>query len=451
MKRQLLLIMACLSMIAFQSCNRDDGSYVDRVPIFNVIGPGDSDSNEISIDGKAQTVKFTVMATEEWAVSVSNDAYSVTPTSGGAGKTAVSLTAPSNESGSVHSAVVKFSLNGGKTYEFNLYQAAQSPYLEVDLHDVAITGDGDEFTVTVDTNQPDWTYEIDGAVTWITEKAKTGTSVTFVVPENKTGRKRSADIRFFATAAPELMDYVAVSQSFPAVAPTADLLDVVFESDGKAKDVSRLSMSVMSDRLDSDVSTTYNDRFGCYPAVFNNSTIARSGLEKGYYYIPYTTSSDFAKKLEDGFSYELVFCSYNDPIAKQVKPFSSTQAGGLGMCFRAKTGEINFEVHVGGSWCELYSGVLPQRGQYYHVVATWDKTNGLAMLYVDGKLTASANTVGDLKFMDTSVDKRWFGIGADPSGNDLGEASFYGEVVKARLYDAPVSADEVKALYKLVK
>ena len=81
MKRQLLLIMACLSMIAFQSCNRDDGSYVDRVPIFNVIGPGDSDSNGISIDGKAQTVKFTVMATEEWAVSVSNDAYSVTPTS----------------------------------------------------------------------------------------------------------------------------------------------------------------------------------------------------------------------------------------------------------------------------------------------------------------------------------------------------------------------------------
>ena len=438
-------------MIAFQSCNRDDGSYVDRVPIFNVIGPGDSDSNEISIDGKAQTVKFTVMATEEWAVSVSNDAYSVTPTSGGAGKTAVSLTAPSNESGSVHSAVVKFSLNGGKTYEFNLYQAAQSPYLEVDLHDVAITGDGDEFTVTVDTNQPDWTYKIDGAVTWITEKAKTGTSVTFVVPENKTGRKRSADIRFFATAAPELMDYVAVSQSFPAVAPTADLLDVVFDADGIAKDVSAMSMRVMSDRLDSDVSTTYNDRFGCYPAVFNNSTIARSGLEKGYYYIPYTTSSDFAKKLEDGFSYELVFCSYNDPIAKQVKPFSSTQAGGLGMCFRAKTGEINFEVHVGGSWCELYSGVLPQRGQYYHVVATWDKTNGLAMLYVDGKLTASANTVGDLKFMDTSVDKRWFGIGADPSGNDLGEASFYGEVVKARLYDAPVSADEVKALYKLVK
>lgn len=438
-------------MIAFQSCNRDDGSYVDRVPIFNVIGPGGSDSNEISIDGKAQTVKFTVMATEEWTASVSNDAYSMTPASGGAGKTTVSLTAPSNESGSVYSAVVKFSLSGGKTYEFNLSQAAQKPYLEVDLHDVAVTGDGDEFTVTVDTNQPDWTYEFDGTVSWITEKGKTETSVTFVVPENETGGKRSADIRFFATAAPELMDYVAVTQSSPAVAPKADLLDVVFDSDGTAKDVSAMSMSVMSDRLDADVATAYNDRFGCYSAVFNNSTIGRSGLEKGYYYIPYTTSSDFAKKLEDGFSYELVFCSYNDPVAKQVKPFSSTQAGGIGMCFRAKTGEINFEVHVGGSWCELYSGVLPQKGQYYHVVATWDKTNGLAMLYVDGKLTASANTVGDLKFMDTSVDKRWFGIGADPNGNDFGEASFYGEVVKARLYGAPVSADEVKALYKLVK
>lgn len=451
MKRRLLLIVACLSVIAFQSCGQEDGTDVDRVPIFNVLGPGDSDSNEISIDGKPQTVKFTVMATGDWTATVSDELYSISPSSGGTGKTSVLLTAPGNESGAVRTAVVGFALSSGKSYEFSLSQTAQKPYLEVDQHEVSATGDGYEFTVNVDTNQSDWTYEFTESCQWITEKAKTASSVTFDIQENNTGIKRSADIRFYAVNAPELMDYVTVSQSVPASAPDADLLDVVFNSDKTAKDVSPMAMEIKSDRLDSDVSTVYNDRFGCYAAVFNNETIARGGLSTGYYYIPYTTTSDFAKKLEDGFTYELLFCSYTDPTAKQVKPFASTQAGGTGMCFRAKTGEINFEVHVGGSWCELYSNVLPQKKQYYHVVATWDKANGLAMLYVDGNLTASANTSGDFKFMTTSVDKRWFGIGADPSANDTGEASFYGEVVKARLYSSPVSADEVKALYKLVK
>ena len=451
MKHQLTFILTCLLVIAFSSCKQDDGSYVNRVPIFNVIGPENTEGAEIAISGKAQTVKFTVMATDEWTASVSNDAYTLTPATGATGRTTVSLIAPANESGSVYNALVRFALNSGKSYEFNVTQAAQQPYLEVDLHDVAITGDGDEFTVNVDTNQSEWTYELDGTVTWIIEKEKTATSVTFTVPENLSGGKRSADIRFYATAAPELMDYVSVTQTAPVSAPTADLLDVVFNTDKTANDVSPMSMTINSDRLDADVLTVWNHKYNCNCAVFNNSTIGRANLEKGYYYIPYAETSDFAKKLTDGFTYELVFCSYTEPTAKQVKPFASTQAGGIGMCFRAKTGEINFEVHVGDAWCELYSGVLPQKNQYYHVVATWDKANGLAMLYVDGKLTASANTKGDLKFMTTSVDKRWFGIGADPSGNDLGEASFHGEVVKARLYSEPVSAEEVKALYKLVK
>ena len=438
-------------MMAFQSCKQEAGTDVDRVPVFDVAGPGTSDSNEIAIDGKPQTLAFTVMATEEWTATVSNELYTLTPSSGGTGRTTVHLAAPGNESGSVYTATVKFSIASGKSYEFQISQTAQKPYLEINLHETSVTGDGGEFTVNVDTNQSEWSYEFAETCTWISEKARTASSVTFSVPENTTGSKRSADIRFFAEKAPELMDYLSVTQTVPAAAPTADLLDVVFNSDKTAKDVSKMGMEVKSDRLDNDVQTIYNDKYGCYAAVFNNPEFGRNGLSTGYYYIPYTVSSDFAKKLEDGFTYELLFCSYADPTAKQVKPFASTQAGGTGMCFRAKTGEINFEVHVGGSWCELYSGVLPQKRQYYHVVATWDKVNGLAMLYVDGELKASANTSGDFKFMTTNVDKRWFGIGADPSANDTGEVSFYGEVVKARLYDSPVSADEVKALYKLVK
>lgn len=432
------------------ACKEED-YYTKRVQIMNVSGPNGAEISEYVADGKYQVLTYTVIATTDWKASLSSSDFSLNPISGGVGKTAVFVTLPINETGSSRSSNLTFTCSDGTTKEFVISQKAQKPYLEIDVHDVTITGDGETFVVNVDTNQPEWSYEFGDDAGWVVEQNRTGAQVTFSVLENTSGAKRSVDIRFYATDAPELMDYVSVVQNIPVAAPVADLLDVVFNEDGTAYDGSAMKMDVKYDRRDNDMSVAYSEKYDRYVAKFNNATIARSSLAAGYYYIPYTTTSDFATKLADGFSYELVFCSYTDPTAKQVKPFASTQAGGTGMCFRASTGEINFEVHVGGSWCELYSGVLPQKSQYYHVVATWDKANGMALLYVDGQLTASKNTSGDFKFMDTSVDARWFGIGADPNAKDQGEASFYGEVVIARLYDKPMSSDEVKSLYKLVK
>lgn len=449
MKRLISILCCAAALVGLHACRQPD--MMTRTQIFKVLGPDGSEAAAISIDGKAQAVAFTVFSTAEWSARVEgSDAFSLSNASGGSGKTAVSLSARSNESGALRKATLNFFQGGELRKVFEVTQTEQSPYIEVNPKNYTVAGDGESFTIEVDTNQPEWDFDLGGA-DWLTVEARSATSVTFCAGENTSGKNRMADVLFYATAAPELMDYLEIVQNMPATAPVADMLDVVFDAEGKGKDVSALGMTVDNSRVNTDVTTFYSDRFGRYVAKFNNPTIARSGLDAGYYFIPYTPSSSFGSKLADGFSYELVFCSYTDPTAKQVKPFSSTQAGGTGMCFRASTGEINFECHVGGSWVELYSGVLPQRNTYYHVVGTWDKDNGIALLYVDGVLTASKNTSGDFKFMETSVDARWFGIGADPSGTDKGEASFYGEVVIARLYDRPVTAEEVKALYKLVK
>ena len=73
-------------------------------------------------------------------------------------------------------------------------------------------------------------------------------------------------------------------------------------------------------------------------------------------------------------------------------------------------------------------------------------------IYVDGELKATNNSAGgEFRHMNTNVDKRWFGIGADPNPNDNGQISFNGEVVIARIYDDPINADQVHALWKLVK
>ena len=452
MKRIILFLLALCAALAVHSCKQVPEYYTTRVPIFRVLPPEGAADNTVSIDGKAQSVDFTVLSTEEWKAEVSgSEAITLPLQTGGVGKTTVSLLAASNESGAVRTGKVSFFLGSELKYEFTVSQKEQLPYLEATPADVAVAADGDVFTVTVDTNQSAWAYDLGDAKSWITESGHTETTVSFTVPENTTGSRRMGEIRFYAVEAPELLSYVSVSQAVPATPPTDYILDVVFNADRSATDKSSLGMTVDNSRLDADVAVKYSDKFGRYVAQFTNEKIARSGLDTGYYLIPYKTTDPFGQKLADGFSYELVFCAYYDATATQVKPFSSTQAGGTGMCFRAKTGEINFECHVGGGWKELYSGILPVKNQYYHVVGTWDKVNGICNLYVDGQLTATLNTTGDFKFMDTSVDARWFGIGADPSGSDKGEASFYGEVVIARLYDNPMSAEEVKALYKLVK
>lgn len=455
MKRLLLLTATLAAALLWAGCKQQD--YLTRTPIFRVVGPGGADVTSIAIDGKAQYVNFTVLSSDKWSAEVTGDEnFSLPVSTGGSGQTAVQLKALANESGTTRNAVVTFFMDETRTVVFNVSQEEQKPYLVIDPTSIQASPDGEEISISVDTNQDSWSYDLQGA-TWLTEVTKSATQVVFSAPENKTGASRSADILFYATNAPELFASCEVKQNKPADAPKADLLDVVFNADMSATDVSGMNMTVKTDRLNSDVRVKYLDKYGRYAATFNNTTIARSGLDQGYYYIPYTAASTFGKALEAGYTYECLLCTYQKtPESKQVKFFSATQAGGTGCCFRSSSepghaGELNFETHVGGGWKELYSGVVPEVGVYYHVVATWDKENGIATMYVDGNKVASVNAQGDFKHMDTSVDARWFGIGADPSGSDKGEASFNGEVVIARLYKRPITSDEVKALYKLVK
>ena len=441
-----------------QSCKDETAEWTERIPIFVVNGPAEAtEDGYIEIEGRAQTVDFTVLATTAWTAEVTGcDEYSLNTTVGGSGKTVVQLNTPENESGATREAVVSFYMNDKLQKAFAVTQYVQEPYIEVKPAEISVSPYGEQFTVEILTNQETWDYSSEVAVDWLTEVSRSASSVTFLVPENESGANRDVELVFTVLDKPELFATLNVSQVKPAAAPTDLILDVLFSESGAASDNSTMKMEVKNDRLDADNKVKYVSQYGRYAATFNNGTLARTNLDAGYYYIPYTTSSDFAKKLSDGFSLELVFCTYYDPLTytngtAQVKPFSSTQSGGIGVCLQANTSLIQFETHVGGGWKSPKSSVVPVANQYYHVVCTWDKTKGLATIYVDGKQEGETNTAGDLKFHDTSVDKRWFGIGADPSGSDKGEATFYGEVVIARLYDAPMSDAEAAALYYALK
>ena len=459
MNRYLMLLVAGMLSFMIQSCSDRTGEWLDRTPVFRIIAPEGSNEQKLDLDGREQNVVFTVLSTGPWSAEVSGcDDYILDVVSGGVGKHPVTLKVPANESGEIRNATLSFSSDTEMKSEFYITQIVQEPYLELSEESVFIYGEGGDFTVQVNTNQSDWKYTIETeGVDWIVESEKTSNSISFNVLENKTGEKRSAQILFDVPGKPELFDYLTIEQDKPALPPTDLILDVIFKEDGKAYDNSSLAVNVDNSRLNSDCSVKLVEKFDRYAAVFNNGTLARTNMTDGYYFIPYKLDTDFTRKIADGCSYELVFCTYYDPLTytdglKQVKPFASTQAGGLGVCLKANSGVIQLESHVGGSWKSPASSIVPVPNQYYHVVGIVDINAGVASIYVDGKFESSVNINGDFKFQETSSDARWFGIGADPNAKDLGEASFYGEVVVARLYDAPMSASEVKACYdKLFK
>ncbi len=452
--------MLAIACAAFVSCDSDGGD-LNRTPIFKVVGPNGSDpSQEISIDGKSQEVAFTVLATGDWTADIAGaEGFALSDKTGVKGNTPVTVVAARNLSGATRSATVSFYFDNEERYAYVISQIEEQPYLDVAPKTVPLSGDQTEFTIQVSTNQSEWSAQVtnsDSDENWLTQASKDAASITFVAAENKRGKSRSADIKFVSTLHPEVFAYAAVSQGYIVQAPKADLLDVEFAADGSAKDVSAMGISVDL-RPNEFVTTTYLEKYGRYAAVFTHTHGAMK-LTGGYYTVPYYDNAQFKSKIEDGYTMELLFRRYDDPLKLQIKPFAATEGGGASICFWADdSNQIVMETGTltstgGNSWKTCKTGVTPLKDVYYHVVAVWDKTAGTQKVYIDGELKATNNSAaGDFRHMNTNVNKRWFGIGADPGPDDTGQIAFNGEVVIARIYDDPLNAEQVYALWKLVK
>lgn len=457
MKRLLTMFIAASGLLA--ACN-DSGGDLNRTPIFKVVSPNGTDSSQtIEIDGKPQTVEFTVMATDDWSAMLSQtDGFTLSVSSGGTGSTPVTLSAKSNTSGAVRSTQLSFYFRGESEarYLYTITQAEEQPYIDVTPTSVPLIGDATEFTIAVTTNQTSWSCDFVGEHDWLTQTSKTAADVTFSVTENHTGSIREVQIKIFSELHPEVFTYVDVQQGYLVDPPTADLLDVVFGENGAAEDVSPLKMPVEL-RPNEFVTTTYLEKYGRYAAVFTHEP-GLSKLTGGYYTIPYYENETFKSKMEDGYTMEMLVRRYDDPKKLQIKPFAASEAGGVSLCFWADdSNQIVMETGTlsstgGNTWRQCKSGVTPQKDVYYHVVGVWDKEAGTQKIYVNGELKATNdNAGGEFKHMNTNVNKRWFGIGADPGADDTGQISFKGEVVIARVYGDPLTAEQVYALWKLVK
>lgn len=230
-------------------------------------------------------------------------------------------------------------------------------------------------------------------------------------------------------------------------APKADLLDVIFNSDGTAYDDSDAKMNVEFLSGMSSVNY-YHEVYERYVSHYTHKLA--SSINSGYYKIDYANHEVFRNGLADGHTLEVVFRIDEKPNGQEIKPFSSMQGGGTGFLITAsnKGTDITFLPNVSTNGNSSYrwtqSGIIPDPGRYYHVIGVWNKDEGMSYVYVDGELKGKAVAAGDLVF--PSEGSNWFCVGGDPGGNTA-HCAFNGDVVVARVYDDPLTADDVAKLY----
>ena len=318
---------------------------------------------------------------------------------------------------------------------------------------VSVSEEGATERVVIATNGA-WAITVAGETRdWITVTPSKGNGngeSQLTIEPNEEGTSREASLQFMVHG--KTLARVRVVQDAadvePAVEKIVPLLDIVFNEDGTASDNSPNGYEITT-FPGSSLTTSYSATFERVIARFEHP-FDGSSFTEGFYKFDYTSDHDFRNKLADGHTMEALFMlDQEQPFPDfEIKMFSSHEAGGTGLMLgsAARGHAITFLPNVSGQYIWTNSGVVPERGTYYHVVGVWDKANGQSHVYVNGELLASVPAAGDLTF--PAPNSNWFCIGGDPEGNGTtAQMGWNGDVVISRVYDEPLSGEEVATLW----
>ncbi|MDR1171261.1 MAG: hypothetical protein LBL24_02280 [Bacteroidales bacterium] len=409
-----------------------------------------------AVAGSGGDVTLTVAANTTWEYSIPSDATWLTKAEETA--TSLTLTAEANPQTSPREVAVTFTLPGyAATQVVTVSQAAGfQPVLTVTPPSSAtIVKAGGDLILAIEANA-DWEYDIPAGATWLTKKEETATALTLTAANNALWGGRSAVVTVSLTEYPEYTRSYTVCQS-----GAADMLDVVFNTDGTANDVSPMAHNVEWINFNYPLSVAYDAAWGRNVVTFNPAANGTSpGANNGSYYrVDYNSNTAFQEKLADGHTFEcLVKFDHNYTTAAasyETKFFSTHGSGGTGFLIANQTqatgaNGITFlpNVSVAGitnTWVWANSQIKPDGQKYYHLVGIWNQAEEKAYIYVDGEVKA---VVDDTKtvYRPVQLDPRWLAIGGDAGGNAI-EGLFQGKIVIARIYDKPLTAGEAAALY----
>lgn len=234
--------------------------------------------------------------------------------------------------------------------------------------------------------------------------------------------------------------------------PEALLFDVAFDADGNPKDKTGTLDVVRC--FSSSLSSIYNEHYLSYTARFSG-TPGLASVGGGCYKVSYSSSVDFKRGLADGFSIEVLFRPDQLANSALFTTFYADRGFGIELL---KEGELKFTLATTDGVYECITrqdtGHGIAAGNYYQVVGVWDNTESSLKLYLNGtqwQIKSDKSTVistsGSL-LLPSSSSRQWFGIGAAPveNKNYIGK-TFNGEIVRARIYDKTLYADQIKQMY----
>ena len=252
----------------------------------------------------------------------------------------------------------------------------------------------------------------------------------------------------------------------PATTVKADMLDVIFNIDGTATDVSPMqhTVTVIKDD-DAPMTVALNTTYGRNVVTFNPVENGKSpGAGKGSCYsVDYQNNVAFQTKLADGHSFETLVkfdVDYTSSQNYETKFFSTHQAGGTGFLVANSphaSGDngLTFlpnvsETDGGGSrWIWGNSQIKPNGSSWYHLVGVWDKAAGKAYLYVNGEKKAEVDAAGF--YRPAALNPLWLTIGADPGNENEVQNPFKGSLTIARIYDKALTEAEAVALWNAAR
>ena len=234
------------------------------------------------------------------------------------------------------------------------------------------------------------------------------------------------------------------SIGFYSVPARADLLDVVFNADGSATDVSPRHATI-EHPSSTEQAVYWNSTYSRFVA---HSSCAWNSKDKGHYRISIADDA-FFNRLKDGYAMEAIVMTPEKGSTEEGKFISCHESGGPGGIMISGDNRLTFLLHTAEGTTNVNYRWGAQTdyspNTYYHVVGVYSKTDQKAYLYVNGELKGTAYAPGELTH-PSSTAAYWFSIFGDPAGNNQ-QQSMPGDVVLFRLYDNPLNSNEVKILW----
>lgn len=305
---------------------------------------------------------------------------------------------------------------------------------------------GEVYLDVTTTNVDEWDVEKpkDAWVTAVKEGDKVKLTVAAFGKE-----RRETTVKLVTPVDASMVFPITVIQRATPSGPVADILDVVFDEDGSARDISAAGNTVKY-VAGSACTLSWNDVYLKYVPSFSHKQ-AGSGITSGFYRIEYTDA--IMSALNDGYTMEALIKPGKAPNGSEIKAFSATTQGGMAiMIANTSRGKgLEFIQHNGSAWCFASTDIIPDPDVYYHVVGVWDKAAGKIHCYVNGELKKSVDCNGIKHMVVGTTRTRAFCIGGNTQSNTQLNGAWNGDVAIARIYDDPLTAEEIKELYENVK